>query len=254
LCAAFAQTPPKLAFEVVSVKVEPSTDTQALVRDGRIHYSADDAHMDMGAIPMNALVSRAFELPIDQVKGPGWMADARYNIVAKIPSGATQTQIPAMLRSMLEERFKLAVHQEQKILPVYQIKVASSPLKVKEYVAVENDRRRPHACAGPAEHKDCHQMTMEALASILTRMTNAGAPGALDRPVIDATGLKGEFDFEMAFGMVLVGDPRDSGSLENARVISPIPSLKALGLTLEPATHAFEYVIVDHLERVPTEN
>ncbi len=72
-------------------------------------------------------------------------------------------------------------------------------------------------------------------------------PWSLDRPVIDATGLTGIYDFDLGFGGS--GSASDDAAAKSVREV-----VEALGLKLEPATHAFEYVTVDHLERVPTEN
>ncbi len=252
LCAiSFAQQP-RLAFEVVSIKPAPKGNNIGLMRDGKMHYNVDDARVDFGAIELMNILVAAFELPYDQVKAPDWTTDARYDVLGKIPAGATKKQVPQMLLAMLEDRFKLQYHREQKILPVYDLKLGDGKPKMKESVAGENEQGA-HACNGGGDHRICHHVTMDDLAQSLTSMVrmmrNVGsnAEWVLDRPVIDATGLKGEFDFEIGFGPIR-GNPSDQ------MVKTMMQGVKDLGLKLESGKQAFDFVIVDHLERVPTEN
>jgi uncharacterized protein (TIGR03435 family) len=240
----FAQAPPKLAFEVVSVKVAVDD------RDG--HQSIDDAHIDIGALPMMDLLNWAFDIPWDRIKGPGWIESTNYSVRATLPAGGAKKQIPEMLQSMLMDRFKLRFHREQKILPVYELRIGSGTLKLKESAASETG----HGCSGVGDRRVCHHFTMDDLAgyfSMVERVTEKAQsmgraiPWSLDRPVIDATGLTGSYDFELGFG-------GSSANPDDPAAKSIRDVVESLGLKLEPARHAFDYVIVDHLERVPTEN
>jgi uncharacterized protein (TIGR03435 family) len=85
---------------------------------------------------------------------------------------------------------------------------------------------------------------MASLAIMLSRFSKVNAPGALDRPVIDATGLTGKYDFVFESGREGAG----------ADVVSYADALKALGLKLEPTKHTYDVLVVDHVERTPTEN
>ncbi len=89
---------------------------------------------------------------------------------------------------------------------------------------------------------------MAQLAEYLTFTARMAAETwGLDRPVFDATGLAGTWDFTMDYGVVSVsgGEPE---TLQIAKAV------KALGLKLEPAKHAFDHVVVDHIERMPSDN
>ena len=66
---ALAQTPPKLAFEVVSIKPAPKGTPNEMLRDGRLHNRGDDAQIDIGAMGLPGLIEWAFDVPADQVKG-----------------------------------------------------------------------------------------------------------------------------------------------------------------------------------------
>jgi len=60
-----------------------------------------------------------------QITGPAWLHDARFDISAKIPEGATREQFKLMLQNLLEDRFKLAIHREKKEMAIYELVVAS---------------------------------------------------------------------------------------------------------------------------------
>ncbi len=135
----FAQTPKKPAFEVATVKPIPSM--QSLfeeIRSGKrsqdsLKTTVDGARVDIGASPMMELITRAYKVRSYQViGGPDWLNSMNYEIHAKLPEGASRDQIPEMLQSLLEERFKLVAHRENKEQPVYLLTVSKSGHKLKE--------------------------------------------------------------------------------------------------------------------------
>ncbi len=82
----------------------------------------------------------------------------------------------------------------------------------------------------------------------------------IDRPVVDMTGLKGVYDFTMDYGPGIPGGGGRGGPGAAAppptdgTPRSVIEAVKDLGLKLEPTKHTFDNLVVDHVERVPTEN
>jgi uncharacterized protein (TIGR03435 family) len=116
--SAVAQTP-KPAFEVASVK--PSTPKSVHMFDGML---AGGTVTDPGMIAytratLDDLLTRAYAL-VDrkQISGPAWLGEEPYDIFAKIPQGTTIEPFRAMMRTLLEERFKLTVHHLTKDFPV----------------------------------------------------------------------------------------------------------------------------------------
>src|ERR1700722_19122991 len=255
MCAAFAQAPQKLSFEVVSIKPAPKGTAGDLIRSGLLHTRIDNARVDYGAIQMRAVLVKAFDLPFDQIKGPDWMDDARYDVVAKIPSGSTQKDVPEMLRSMLAERFHLEFHREQKILPVYELKVAPGGVKFKESTAGAD--RRGNCLREDDRGMTCPRISMEAIAKMLTGQARTAtmnpnvARYASDRPVFDATGLTGEYDLIAGWG---VFGAHEGGDPNNWTYVTAAEGLKKLGLKLESSKRTFDYVIIDKIEKTPTEN
>src|ERR1035437_8641248 len=111
---------PNRAFEVVSIK--RSTETlEALMRSGSTQVRVDDARAEYWIISFSTMIQLAYRLPPDQVSGPGWLQDDRWDIVAKLPSGATRKQVPEMVQAMLADRFRLKSHFEESVRPVYNL-------------------------------------------------------------------------------------------------------------------------------------
>jgi hypothetical protein len=119
--AALAQTPASSpAFEVATIKPAPPLNPMEIAQ-GKVHLgmSIDAARVDIGALSIGDLIRIAWEVKPYQVSGPEWMTTERFNILAKMPEGANKDQVPAMLKALLGERFKLAVHKENREHPVY---------------------------------------------------------------------------------------------------------------------------------------
>src|SRR5690242_999105 len=109
-CSAMAQGP---SFEVASVKrSEPITPE--LVQSGRlkIGVSIDARSVRMSQMSLFDLTKLAYQVKSHQVVAPPWTIEARYDIQAKLPEGASRGQVPAMLQTLLAERFGMKVHRE----------------------------------------------------------------------------------------------------------------------------------------------
>ena len=81
-------------------------------------------------VTLTSLLSRAYGLYADQVRGPGWLSSETYTVAANVPAGATKEQFDLMLRNLLVERFKLVLHWEKKDFTVYQLVVAKGGPKL----------------------------------------------------------------------------------------------------------------------------
>jgi uncharacterized protein (TIGR03435 family) len=151
-----------------------------------------------------------------------------------MPDGATKEQVPAMLRALLEERFKLVAHRDNREQPVYSLEVAKGGPKFKEAPPAETGPPKPADKAdmviGAGDQQvrinqtrggpGGAQMTMSSPESGTTkvsvgpdgqmhmeieRMTMASLAQTLtpmlDRPVVDHTGLKGAFSITLELAL-----------------------------------------------------
>jgi len=112
----------------------------------------------------------------------------------------------------------------------------------------------------------CHKVSMGTLAKQLTlfaRMSLTAPPGimswSVDRPVVDMTGLAGVYDFSLDYGLVggsgVVGRAGIADTQADVRVeMSVVGALKKVGLKLDPRKLPFDHIVVDRVEKTPTEN
>ena len=259
-----SQSSAEPAFEVAAIKPAPPLTPSTL---GQARFQVDDAIVDYSSVPLMTLISMAYETPADYISGPGWLESQNFSLRAKLPAGSSKSQVPAMLRRLLAERFKLETHPGERIEPAYLMSVGKEGVKFKQSSDAQPDAGR---CDGRPGVTICRSTTMAALARQLTQrfkqraqFSAAGLPPDdsqrdIDRPVLDQTGLTAAFDFELDWDAPSRGGRGRGGTLVPSN--SPAPAadifkaLEAAGLKLEPARHTFKTVVIDHIEKVPIEN
>jgi uncharacterized protein (TIGR03435 family) len=227
----------QVSFEVASIRPNMSgeTDSSSRTQNGRFIGRNQN---------LRDLLEHAYDVMEWQITGPAWILSERFDVTAKPPAGVSGDQFEAMMQNLLAGRFKLQLHREQQERAVYALVVAKGGLK---------------ATAAPGEagaktnwsrdHIEAQHMSMAHFAERLSRVA--------DRPVVDATGVAGAFDFELKW----TPDSSRAKPAENsgAQLADLPPSVftaieEQLGLKLEPRKAPVEILIVDHAEKVPTEN
>ena len=187
-------------FDVASIKLDTSAPPRHIVRPlpGGLH--AENASVRM-------LMQNAFALQSFQISGgPEWVNSDGYNIEAKAQGSVNRNQVFLMLRSLLDDRFKLKAHRETKELPVYALTAAKSGLKLeppKEGGCVTPDPNAP----GPPPSVPCGRVIITidktGLGMHGSKVPIAELTGTLSTvmgsAVIDKTGFTGEFDFRLDF-------------------------------------------------------
>jgi uncharacterized protein (TIGR03435 family) len=285
ICAAFAEAQAKIAFEVASVK-PASPDKSApdgLVRSGGVGGpgTPDPENLSYTNFPLRIVLLRAFDVQTLQLSGPTWLDTARYDLRAKIAPGATKEQFQVMLQNLLTERFGMKFHREKQELAGYELVVAKGGVKMKESgapvdepitaenpgrggrVATQNDQdglpelapgRKGMLVLGLGAGRLRITARLQSLADI-ARMSQ----GRVGQPVVDKTGLAGTYDFNIDFSNGAPSSAADPGSnlpLSGARDEAPpfLVAIESLGLKLESKKLPFDVVVIDHIEKTPTEN
>ncbi|HJZ95373.1 MAG TPA: TIGR03435 family protein [Candidatus Solibacter sp.] len=275
--AAYAQGPaPKLEFEVASIKQSgPITPQNA----SSIGVHIDGALVSFRFLSLQDYIIAAYNIKKHQLAGPDWLSTERFDIQAKIPAGLPQENMiekrREMLRSLLEDRFKMKFHRETREMPVYALVVNKGGHKMTEQ-QVDPDATAPDrpvdvtvkagnngttvSLPGGASivygflTLEAKKVKMDGLADNLARF--------VDRPVIEDTGLKGAYDFKLEFNVdELKSLMRTSGSDPNMLQGVPehmgtsiLTSLQSLGLKLESRKAPMEVLVVDKMEKLPTDN
>jgi len=199
---------------------------------------------------MADLIANAYSMDTANVKGgPSWLEYNRYDIDAKTAPATSGADQKLMLRAILAERFKLAVHNGTAPMPAYVLKTEKDKPKMKPSDASGDARCDwvPAAPGGaPQMSYSCHNESMDQLAQLL-RNTRGG--GYLDKPVVDETGLKGTFDFELKW------TPSGGRDRAGAAAVSVFEAVESqLGLKLELETAPRDVLLVDSVEEQPSLN
>jgi uncharacterized protein (TIGR03435 family) len=259
------------SFEVASVKENRSGDLRSPIR------TEPGGRFTATNVLLKFLIAEAFmgpqpvHLSSRIVGGPDWINSTRFDIIAKAstefrssPEGPPN-ELFLMLRSLLEDRFKVRTHRETRELPVYELVVARADGKLGPQL-----RQSTANCDGPPpprqpnEPPPCGAMRgparvmaggipMRRFAEMLTAIMAVGTPASADgRLVIDKTGLSGRFAFNLTW------TPDQIPTVAPPPGIPPVdpngPSLvtalqEQLGLKLESAKGPVEVLVIDSVER-----
>lgn len=234
-------------------------------------------------VTLHQLIELAYNVPDSEVLGgPSWVRSDLYEVIAKA-DGATPQQTRPMLRSLLADRFRLALRHETRELPVYELAVAKGGLKfaaAKEGSCVtwspDSPRPRPDPTRPPPPLNVCGGVRRQVMSLQPTRRDRVDAVGVsmpklieyisddLRGIVIDKTGFTEKFDFHLEFapselggnglGPSPPGDPGSSAPSANLSGVSIFTALQEqLGLRLISAKGPVEVLVIDRVER-PSEN
>jgi len=255
--AAAQSTGQRLAFEVATIKPAAQADLQGvygnlfpmIMRGGP--GTSNPGQISFKNASFRSILMSAYALKQYQISGPDWIRTTGFNIEAKLPAGATREQLKPMLQALLAERFHLTVHRETRDLPVFALVIAKSGPKLATGKDPEDGGGSFGAWKGNPRRVATNE-TMRGLAEFLSPF--------LERPVIDQTGLTGRYDFTLywaaEYPMVRVAPkaPRAEEATPD-----PAPAIfqavqDQLGLKLDPRKAPIEILVVDRVEKIPTEN
>lgn len=234
---------------------------------------------------MLTILNHAYGGDFDQISGPNWIDSLQYTIRANVPPGATKDDVPKMLQRMLEERFHLAVHYRKKEFPVYELLVAKDGPRIQKSAggagqAVAGGSRPTRGGDGfpvlpPGSHHAMFESTKDgvpisretfrdcSMAELVQELAwPLGGPSAWHAlsvgRLVDKTGLSGRYDFKLFYA----GGHSPGGAFwqpgQDAE-LGVAPTLfdavqQQLGLKLHETNALFDVLVVDHLDRMPTDN
>lgn len=216
------------SFEVVSIRPVPPDSMGRLTEPGGTEFRAQ-------AMQLSVLVQMAFGVDTYRLAMPEWAQGVKFDIAAKTGSAVplTYEQMKPLLEKMLAERFGMTYHRETREMQGYAMVPAKGGLKLTP--AKPGSSKMGGGRSGAI---DMPNTTMKSFAGMLTAM--------LKRPVEDRTGAAGDYEVKLRFAR--------EGDTE-----STLPSIftavqEELGVKLESAKVPVEMVVIDHLEKAPTEN
>ena len=266
-----AQESPHPSFDVASVKRNKSGapgDSNFPLGPGNA-YRANGGRFWATGFPLAMYINFAYKLAPAQIQQltaqlPAWATTDGYAIEGRVQGDPGKDGMRALMRSLLTERFKLAVHEDTKDMrvaalvqvrqhtfgPMIQPHPAGAPCPNDIAPgAMTPDGRFPVLCGGllpltPSVPRrirfGARDITLDFFARSMSDATTSG------RPIIDATGLSGTFDINIEFSRAQLADDADYLSFEQALK-------EQLGLKLQPQKAKQKVIVLDHVER-PTEN
>jgi len=266
---AAAQTPaPSPQFEVASIKPsQPPASGRMRMQWGGGPGTDDPGLFKCENWPVSQLIVEAFDLKDYQVSGPDWMSSTRFTISAKIAEGTTEAQFHLMMQNLLADRLKLKFHFEKKETQGYELVVAKNGPKMKESTGALDPDERPGRLT---ERKmDAEGFPVLPPGRVPMQMVMPGGRATarhaeetmeqfvvdvaneIGHPVTDATGLKAKYDFTLHW----IGDPVVPTAATDDNGPNMFRALQEqLGLKLESKKGMVDVLVVDHLEKTPTEN
>jgi uncharacterized protein (TIGR03435 family) len=266
--------PPPAEFDVADIKLSlPGTNPRGRLQPG--------GRLDFEGLTMKDMIMLAWDVNNDELlaDAPKWLDQTRYSLVAKASTAVIGSadglqfdidDLRLMLRALLVDRFKLATHTEDRPVSAYTL-LADKPKLMKA-----DPSNRTGWKNGPAPNgKDprnanpilsrlvtCRNMSMAQFAEDLQRI----APGYIRNPVVDATGIDGNWDFSFNFSPAGVFQSSGGGSAGQPAGATPAASdptgaislfdalNKQLGLKLEMHKRPLPVLVIDHVEEKPTDN
>lgn len=240
-------------FEAASVKPADRCSMQK---------SIDPDQITLNGFPLKVVLAEAFHVKMDQVVGPSWLDADCFAIVAKIPEGtspegASTDQLPAMFKALLVERFHLAAHKESRPSPGYALIVDKNGPKFKESDPSSPLAGQVRFLEAPGESGIKGPVSMALLARNVSNRLHC--------PVEDLTGLKGKYDIDVSWVPDHAMEPMGAYAAEhqglpeaatpNGAAVDIFTAFRdSLGLRLERRKEQVEVLVIDHIERLPTEN
>jgi uncharacterized protein (TIGR03435 family) len=292
---------PALTFDAASIHSAAAPDMAKMMAELRAGRKPESVHLDGSRATfvyqsLKELIAYAYKLRAYEINCPDWLVTDRFDIVARMPDGATKDDVPAMLQALLADRFKLVAHQELQDQPVLglvaakdgpKLKVsATTPQPLDETAALKPGQTRRDTPEGPtllttnddgsttydlgtrgsfnlkfdgetrSMHMDAPALSMNGFAYM---MTSLGA--GQGRQVVDMTGLTGLYQSAVDFSLMdLVSSlhsqgievPTGGGDPDGGPSVSS--ALDKLGLKLEKTHAKVNRLVIDHVEKDPTEN
>jgi uncharacterized protein (TIGR03435 family) len=235
-------------FEVASIRADESNAPRS------IRWAADG--VTLVNLPLANIMFQSYDLA-------SWQFDfsrfqpiflRRYDIFAKAPYPVSRHELQLMLQNLVAERFHMRVHHEQRVEPVLALIVEKTGPKLDAPTAPDREgefdkRLGPNE---PMQSITFRNASMELLCLTVMEVADMSKlrPGQPVQ-VVDKTGLKGGFDYTLKWTLE---EPVPGDATLPDRLPSMIPALHRVGLALKTDKAPLDHLVVDAIDRVPTDN
>jgi uncharacterized protein (TIGR03435 family) len=258
-------------FEVASIK-----PAGPLTADVVLGLRADGAQVHISWASIKDLIYIGYHIRRYQISGPDWLGGDKFDVAAKIPEGTSQRTIAEMMQNLLKDRFGLKTHWDKKELSVYTLELAKPVPDLKEATPPEKEVFFPMGNIrgmssiidwGSGSRFTFADNVLDAKKLNMDQFTE-WLGNFMDKPVVNATGLKNYYDFSIKlsqqdfqtmfiFAAMAGGStipPELAPKIDGLSLDSLIGGLKQAGLKLGHGKAPVDVLIIDAIEKKPTEN
>lgn len=237
----------QLAFDTVSVK--PSDPNS---RHGTVVDVTAGGTLHVVNATLKDLIETAYDVRTFQIEGaPKWADTIKYDVDATPgtrPQGAAVpppgwTNVRFKVQALLKDRFQLELHRETRVTPVFSLAIAKSGIKSGALSATLSPHR---GITAGRETMLGEAATTTDLAYKLSRL--------LVRPVVNNTGLEGNYNFKLEWTPDPGPSAPDGPPSETPAGPSLFSAIQAqLGLRLEAKRGPVDVLVIDHADK-PSQN
>jgi uncharacterized protein (TIGR03435 family) len=232
--------PPK--FEVAAIKpCEPGTPEPPGQRMGMVRYTYPGGRFEAKAATVEFLLEWAYDLlPSQHSRGPAWMENDRFDIIAKAAGNASDDQMKLMAQALLAERFRLKFHRERREAPVLLVTLGKGAPKLFPPKDGEEHSLRIVPQTGADQKVVSYRVAATRFSFAQLNQTFARQ---LERVIVNGTGLDGDFDFTLDF----TPDENHPNPLDPSLVVTAMR--EQLGLNVNAQKGLVDYLVIDSVEK-----
>ncbi|HEU5023246.1 MAG TPA: TIGR03435 family protein [Bryobacteraceae bacterium] len=224
------------AFEAASVRYLPPP-AGSRISTGGGPGTSDPERWVRSNVTLGSLLVQAFGVQGRLLEMPDWATAERYEVIAKVPAGASKADIAPMLRALLTERFHMAWHRDHRTMRVYEMRRVSGAPALS-----------PAESAADSFSVNDSGSNRVIVAKGISLADLAGYfSGQMDRPLIDQTGLSRVFDVELRY-------PKAEAEAESGGYALRMAARDQLGIEFRSGASAVNVIVVDSIDRSPTPN
>jgi uncharacterized protein (TIGR03435 family) len=252
-----ALTAQSQSFEVASIR--PSGPKSVRGSDGGPEAKNPERYT-FGRATLQDLLAVAYDVEYFQLESKIPLDRDQFDVAVRIPADTTKEQFRGMMRNLLAQRFRLKARTESREFPAYVLTVAKpgpklkearpdTPLPAEEFPQLPAGKPGMNTTFSVSNGQQIVRTTARQMpVSALLRLVRQ----AMDKPAVDQTGLAGTYDFTLEFVME-IADADGNASSASAPFL-PTAIRQQLGLQLVSKKQPFSVIIIDSVDRIPTEN
>jgi uncharacterized protein (TIGR03435 family) len=234
---AVAQATDGPAFDVASIRAG---------QPGREAIEVVPGSLTMRNVRLTTCLRWAYNVTEFQVSGPGWLNEVFFDITAKAAGPAKEAELRQMMQTLLADRFKLTQHRQTKEISAMVLTIGKGGHKLKP---VETDE--------PPSFKT-GKLNLTGKGATLAQLVEF-ISHELRNPIVDQTGLTGRFDYFLDIASYFTeemqrnGGPGGGPPPDAAGIVAQAIQAQ-LGLKVESKKVPVEMLVIDTMEKTPTEN